>query len=62
MAVTGPTFVPAEPVEGGFTIEIPEGFAGQSYVILTGSDEVVADDTVAAGPAVFEVSLLQTQS
>lgn len=34
---------------------IPEGFAGQSYVVLTGCDDYVSDDTVAAGPAIVEV-------
>jgi hypothetical protein len=55
IAVTGPTFVEATPVEGGFQVKIPEGFAGQTYVVLTGCDEFVSDDTVAAGPAIIEV-------
>jgi len=29
--------------------------AGQSYVVLTGCNTTVTDDTVAAGPAIFEV-------
>ncbi|KAF5006428.1 hypothetical protein FDECE_7188 [Fusarium decemcellulare] len=56
IAVTGPTFVEATAVEGGFSVEIPEGFAGQSYVVLTGCKDVVSDDTVAAGPAIIEIS------
>ena len=56
IAVTGPTFVEAKPVDGGFSVEIPEGFAGQTYVVLTGCNEAVSDDTVAAGPAIIEVS------
>lgn len=56
IAVTGPTFVEASPVEGGFEVTIPEGFAGQTYVVLTGCDEGVNDDTVAAGPAIIEIS------
>ncbi|KAL2211052.1 hypothetical protein CC79DRAFT_1304503 [Sarocladium strictum] len=56
IAVTGPTFVEATPVEGGFTVEIPEGFAGQTYVVLTGCKDFVTDDTVAAGPAIIEIS------
>lgn len=55
IAVTGPTFVEAMPVEGGFTMEIPEGFAGQTYVVLTIGNEGVSDDTIAAGPAIIEV-------
>ena len=55
IAVTGPTFVPATPVKGGFTVKIPAGFAGQSYVVLTSCKDTVNDDTVAAGPAIIEV-------
>ncbi|CAH0058225.1 unnamed protein product [Clonostachys solani] len=57
IAVTGPTFVEAMPVDGGFTVVIPAGFAGQTYVVLTGCNESVTDDTVAAGPAIIEVCL-----
>ncbi|KAI6784650.1 uncharacterized protein J7T54_006696 [Emericellopsis cladophorae] len=56
IAVTGPTFVEATAVEGGFTVEIPEGFAGQTYAVLTGCNEGVSDDTTAAGPALIEIS------
>ncbi|KZZ90838.1 hypothetical protein AAL_07064 [Moelleriella libera RCEF 2490] len=56
IAVTGPTFVTATPVSGGFTVPIPEGFAGQTYVVLTACNETVSDDTVAAGPAVIEIA------
>jgi hypothetical protein len=55
ISVTGPTFVPATPVNGGFSVTIPAGFAGQSYVVLTGCKDAVTDDTVAAGPAIIEV-------
>ncbi|KAJ1323184.1 ferritin-like domain-containing protein [Microdochium nivale] len=56
IAVTGPTFVKATAVEGGFSFAIPEGFAGQTYVVLTGCSTEVTDDTVAAGPAIIEIS------
>ncbi|EEU43134.1 uncharacterized protein NECHADRAFT_83574 [Fusarium vanettenii 77-13-4] len=56
IAVTGPTFVEAKAVDGGFSVEIPEGFAGQTYVVLTGCKDAVSDDTVAAGPAIIEIS------
>ena len=35
-----------------------EGFAGQTYVVLTGCKDFITDDTVAAGPAIIEVCLL----
>ncbi|KAF4980020.1 hypothetical protein FZEAL_3882 [Fusarium zealandicum] len=56
IAVTGPTFVEATAVDGGFSVEIPKGFAGQSYVVLTSCKDAVNDDTVAAGPAIIEIS------
>ena len=56
IAVTGPTFVEATPVDGGFSVKIPEGFAGQTYAVLTSCKDSVSDDTVAAGPALIEVS------
>ncbi|KAM5345116.1 hypothetical protein ACJ41O_010978 [Fusarium nematophilum] len=55
IAVTGPTFVEATAVEGGFSVEIPEGFAGQTYAVLTSCKDFVSDDTVAAGPAIVDV-------
>lgn len=56
IAVTGPTFVEASPVKGGFSVKIPEGFAGQTYAVLTGCNESVSDDTTVAGPALIEIS------
>lgn len=56
IAVTGPTFAEATPVDGGFEVTIPEGFAGQTYAVLTSCKDAVSDDTVAAGPAVIEIS------
>lgn len=56
IAVTGPTFVPAKPVNGGFSVTIPKDFAGQTYVVLTTCKEGVSDNTTAAGPAIIEIS------
>ncbi|KFZ25085.1 hypothetical protein V502_00441 [Pseudogymnoascus sp. VKM F-4520 (FW-2644)] len=56
IAVTGPTFVVASPVAGGFSVTIPMGFSGQSYAVLTSCNETVSDDTTAAGPAIIEIS------
>ncbi|PTB47249.1 hypothetical protein M431DRAFT_11968, partial [Trichoderma harzianum CBS 226.95] len=44
------------PVNGGFSITIPKGFAGQTYVVLTTCNESVSDDTTAAGPAILQIS------
>ncbi|KAI4255276.1 MAG: hypothetical protein LQ352_002649 [Teloschistes flavicans] len=62
ITVTGPVFTEATPVDGGFSLTVPEApeggapIAGQSYVVLTGCNTTVTDDTVAAGPAVLEIS------
>ncbi|KAM0744536.1 hypothetical protein ACQRIT_001025 [Beauveria bassiana] len=56
IAVTGPVFVDAYPVDGGFKVQIPEGFAGQTYAVLTSCNDAVNDDTIAAGPAIIEIS------
>ncbi|KAG8528859.1 uncharacterized protein KY384_006548 [Bacidia gigantensis] len=61
ITVTGPVFAPATATDGGFTVTVPtapEGgapIAGQTYAVLTGCNTTVTDETVAAGPAVFEV-------
>jgi len=57
ISVTGPTFVVATPVAGGFSVTIPAGFSGQSYAVLTNCNETVTDDTIVAGPAIIEVRL-----
>ncbi|KAI4285127.1 MAG: hypothetical protein L6R38_000877 [Xanthoria sp. 2 TBL-2021] len=62
ITVTGPVFTEATPVEGGFSLTVPtadEGkapVAGQMYVVLTGCNTVVTDETTAAGPAIVEVT------
>ncbi|KAL9633989.1 MAG: hypothetical protein Q9204_003179 [Flavoplaca sp. TL-2023a] len=62
ITVTGPVFAEATPVEGGFTLTVPEApeggapIAGQTYVVLTGCNTVVTDMTTAAGPALLEVA------
>jgi hypothetical protein len=56
ITVTGPIFVPAMKVKGGYTVKVPKGVAGQSYVVLNGCNDAVTDDTIAAGPAIVEIS------
>jgi hypothetical protein len=58
ITITGPIFVVATAVEGGFSLVVPEGDNGQVCVVLTGCNKVVSDDTVAAGPAIVEVTNL----
>lgn len=54
----------ATAVDGGFTVTVPTApkgsapISGQTYAVLTGCNTTVTDDTVAAGPAVFEVGPL----
>ena len=64
ITVTGPVFAPATATTGGFTVTVPTApkgsapISGQTYVVLTGCNTTVTDDTVAAGPAVLEVGPL----
>jgi Ferritin-like domain len=48
VTVTGPIFVPATATSGGYSVTIPNGVNGQSYVILTACKEAVSDDTTLA--------------
>jgi len=56
IAVTGPIYVDAVAVEGGFNVVVPDGVNGQSYVVLTACKDRVTDDTISAGPAIVEVT------
>jgi hypothetical protein len=55
LSITGPIFVPATPVSGGYSVVVPAGVSGQTYVLLTACNETVTDDTTVAGPAIIEV-------
>jgi hypothetical protein len=57
ISATGPVFVPA--LGHGdmlsWDVQVPPGIHGQSYVLLTGCNTTVTDDTVTAGPTIVEV-------
>ncbi|KAL4931822.1 ferritin-like domain-containing protein [Aspergillus undulatus] len=56
ITVTGPVWAKVMAGEKGhFTVTIPEGVAGQSYVVLTNGGNVANDDNIVAGPAIVEV-------
>lgn len=55
ITVTGPIFVDVTTVDGGFEVQIPEGVAGQSYIVLTSCNTSATDDYIVAGPAIVEV-------
>jgi hypothetical protein len=56
MTVTGPIFVKVEKKGDKFTVVVPKGVNGQSYVILTSSNTGVTDDNTIAGPAIVEIT------
>ena len=56
ITVTGPIFVDVTVVDGGFQVQIPEGIAGQSYIVLTSCNTSATDDYIVAGPAIVEVA------
>jgi hypothetical protein len=55
ITVTGPIFSEITVVNGGFSAQVPQGVAGQSYMVITSSNQAVSDATVAAGPLIVEV-------
>lgn len=55
ITVTGPIWATITPSDGGYTVTIPDGVDGQSYVVLTSSNDSVSDDDIIAGPAILEV-------
>jgi hypothetical protein len=56
ITVTGPVYVDATAVDGGFSVVVSEEVNGHSYVVLTACKDAVNDDTVAAGPAIVEIT------
>lgn len=55
ITVTGPVWATVSPTKGGYSVTIPQGVEGQSYVVLTSSNQNVSDDDILAGPAILEV-------
>ncbi|KAJ6095335.1 hypothetical protein N7486_006081 [Penicillium sp. IBT 16267x] len=56
ITVTGPIWAPLSSSGNGmFTVTIPMGVAGQSYVVLTKGNTTATDDNIVAGPAIVEI-------
>ncbi|KAJ5938037.1 hypothetical protein N7454_004379 [Penicillium verhagenii] len=56
ITVTGPVWTPLHyRGDKSFTVTIPDGVAGQSYVVITKGKTQVTDDNIVAGPAIIEV-------
>jgi hypothetical protein len=59
ITVTGPIWAPLSSMGNGkFTVTVPKGVAGQSYVVLTKGNTQATDDSIVAGPAIIEVNLI----
>ncbi|KAL5338270.1 ferritin-like domain-containing protein [Aspergillus crustosus] len=57
ITVTGPVWAPVTSNgDGKFSVTIPKGVAGQSYVVLTKENKQATDDNILAGPAIIEVN------
>lgn len=57
VTVTGPVWAPLKSKGNGeFTVTIPKGVMGQSYVVLTKGNKQATDDNIVAGPAIIEVN------
>ncbi|KAJ5999350.1 hypothetical protein N7451_007160 [Penicillium sp. IBT 35674x] len=58
ITVTGPIWATLESTGAGeYTVVVPEGVAGQSYVVLTKGNKQATDDNIVAGPAIVEVGM-----
>lgn len=56
ITITGPVWAPLESMgDGKFTVTVPKGVSGQSYVVLTKGNKTATDDNIVAGPAIVEV-------
>lgn len=57
ITVTGPVWAKVHS-EGDmkYSVTIPKGICGQSYVVLTNGDKMATDDNIVAGPAIVEVN------
>lgn len=56
ITLTGPVWAPLTcTAPGKFSVTVPEGVAGQSYVVLTKGNSEATDDNIVAGPAIVEV-------
>ncbi|KAJ5798381.1 uncharacterized protein N7503_007677 [Penicillium pulvis] len=58
ITVTGPVWATLESTGAGeYTVVVPQGVAGQSYVVLTKGNKQATDDNIVAGPAIVEVGM-----
>ncbi|KAL4968232.1 ferritin-like domain-containing protein [Aspergillus stella-maris] len=56
ITVTGPVWADVMAGQNGeFTVTIPKGVMGQSYVVLTNGNKNANDDSIVAGPAIVEI-------
>jgi len=56
-AVTGSVFTPAKWIgKGMYSVCVPAGFHGQSYVVLTTNGTDSSDGSIVAGPAIVEIA------
>ncbi|KAK8175991.1 Ferritin/ribonucleotide reductase [Phyllosticta citrichinensis] len=56
ITATGPVSIAAQKAKTGYTVTVPQGVKGQSYLVLTGCADDASDDTIVAGPAVVEIA------
>jgi hypothetical protein len=56
ITVTGPFISEATPTNGGFSVTVPKGINGQSYLVLTSCSDKVTGDTIKAGPLILKIT------
>jgi hypothetical protein len=56
ITITGPVYAEMTKKHDHWTVIVPAGVHGQSYLVLTTSKTAATDDTIVAGPAIVEIS------
>ena len=56
LTLNGPKIVKTTKTDAGYQAEIPEGLAGQVYMVLVNNASTVSDEATLAGPAIIEVA------
>lgn len=56
IGVLGPIFVEAHVTDSKYSVQVPQGVNGQTYVVITSSNTTVTDENTIAGPAIVEIT------
>lgn len=52
----GPIFVEVQLTDSKYSVQVPQGVNGQTYVVITSSNTTVTDENTVAGPGIIEIT------